>query len=72
MCALHSKTERTTDDVKTLAAPSDVCWVRPTVRSTRQPSKTSYETRQVHALVVVAAEGLAVDEGERGDDEDDA
>ena len=26
----------------------------------------------VHALVVVAAEGLAVDEGERGDDEDDA
>ena len=25
-----------------------------------------------HALVVVAAEGLAVDEGERGDDEDDA
>ena len=27
--ALHSKAERTTDDVKTLAAPSDVCWVRP-------------------------------------------
>ena len=26
----------------------------------------------VHVLVVVAAEGLAVDEGERGDDEDDA
>ena len=26
----------------------------------------------VHALVVVAAEGLAVDDGERGDDEDDA
>ena len=26
----------------------------------------------VHALVVVAAEGLAVDGGERGDDEDDA
>ena len=25
-----------------------------------------------HALIVVAAEGLAVDEGERGDDEDDA
>ena len=25
-----------------------------------------------HVLVVVAAEGLAVDEGERGDDEDDA
>ena len=25
-----------------------------------------------HALVVVAAEGLAVHEGERGDDEDDA
>ena len=28
--------------------------------------------RTVQALVVVAAEGLAVDEGERGDDEDDA
>ena len=28
--------------------------------------------RTVHALVVVAAEGLAVDEGERGDDENDA
>ena len=26
----------------------------------------------VHVLVIVAAEGLAVDEGERGDDEDDA
>ena len=26
----------------------------------------------IHALVVVAAEGLAVDEGERDDDEDDA
>ena len=26
----------------------------------------------VLALVIVAAEGLAVDEGERGDDEDDA
>ena len=42
------------------------------IRSTRQPSKTSCEVRTVHALVVVAAEGLAVDEGERGDDEDDA
>ena len=42
------------------------------IRSTHPPSKTSYETRTVHALVVVAAEGLAVDEGERGDDEDDA
>ena len=28
--------------------------------------------RRIHALVVVAAEGLAVDEGERGDDADDA
>ena len=34
--------------------------------------RQAHEVRTVHALVVVAAEGLAVDEGERGDDEDDA
>ena len=31
-----------------------------------------YPKRKPPALLVVAAEGLAVDEGERGDDEDDA
>ena len=42
------------------------------IRSTHTPCRSSYEKRTVLALVVVAAEGLAVDEGERGDDEDDA
>ena len=34
--------------------------------------RSSCELDTIHALLVVAAEGLAVDEGERGDDEDDA
>ena len=42
----------------------------------KRSSHTSTSPRGVRAeskaLVVVAAEGLAVDEGERGDDEDDA
>ena len=49
-----------------------MCWVRVLYRSTHTPCRSSYEKRTVLALVVVAAEGLAVDEGERGDDEDDA
>ena len=72
LCALHSKTADTSDDVKAIPARSDMCCVPGFIRSTRQPSKTSCEVRTVLPLVVVAAEGLAVDEGERGDDEDDA
>ena len=49
---------RLTDDVNTIPAPTDMCWVRVIYRSTRQPCKSSYEKRTVQALVVVAAEGL--------------
>ena len=49
-----------------------MCWVRVLYRSTHTPCRSSYEKRAVLVLVIVAAEGLAVDEGERGDDEDDA
>ena len=49
-----------------------MCCVPLFTRSTHTPCRSSYEKRTVLALIVVAAEGLAVDEGERGDDEDDA
>ena len=43
------------------------------IRFSRRASEQAYlTTAERHALLVVAAEGLAVDEGERGDDEDDA
>ena len=57
-------------NVNTIRALSDVWRVLGLIRSTHHPSKTSCEVRTVLPLVVVAAEGLAVDEGERGDDED--
>ena len=41
-------------------------------RSLLSPTCVSGKLRTVLPLIVVAAEGLAVDEGERGDDEDDA
>ena len=41
-------------------------------RSLLSPTCVSGKLRTVLVLVVVAAEGLAVDEGERGDNEDDA
>ena len=67
-----ARTEETTYAFLSITTLSDVCWVLLFTRSTHPPCRASYEKRTVLVLVVVAAEGLAVDEGERGDDEDDA
>ena len=57
---------------KQLSARGHRCCVRQTIPLVHTSTSPRGVRAESNALLVVAAEGLAVDEGERGDDEDDA